>query len=244
MSRNFELLVQLETQLEEKSGASLPILDRIAARDRISLSAGDAYQEEMLRLVQRVFLSVNGTAPRQVVFVGINSGNGSTSVCAAAARTLAAGTSKSVCVIDANLRSPRLASLLGIADTIPIFRESTSKGEGCVQIGRNLWFGGTDLLSDDGGALLHVDQLKERLAQLGSTFQFVLIDTPGMNLSEDASKLGQCTDAAILIIDANCTRRLTARKAIGTLEASGVKLLGTVLHNRSFPIPEKLYKRL
>ena len=29
-----------------------------------------------------------------------------------------------------------------------------------------------------------------------------------------------------------------------TLDAAGVRLLGTVLNNRSFPIPERLYKRL
>jgi Mrp family chromosome partitioning ATPase len=56
--------------------------------------------------------------------------------------------------------------------------------------------------------------------------------------------LGQVADAAILVIEANSTRRLTARNAKETFDAAGVRLLGTVLHNRSFPIPEKLYRRL
>ena len=72
----------------------------------------------------------------------------------------------------------------------------------------------------------------------------MLIDAPGTNVCEDASKLAQLAGAAVLVIDANRTRRITARKAMEALEASRVRLLGTVLHNRSFPIPERLYKWL
>ena len=51
-------------------------------------------------------------------------------------------------------------------------------------------------------------------------------------------------DAAILVIEANSTRRLTARKAKESLDAAGVRVLGTVLHNRSFPIPGWVYRNL
>jgi len=52
------------------------------------------------------------------------------------------------------------------------------------------------------------------------------------------------TDAAILVVEANETLRIAARKAKETLEAANVRLLGTVLHNRTFPIPEQLYQKL
>jgi Mrp family chromosome partitioning ATPase len=100
------------------------------------------------------------------------------------------------------------------------------------------------LLAGDNGALASVDELKERLAQLRGVFEYVLIDAPGTNVCEDARLLGQVADAAILVIEAHSTRRVTARKAKETLDAAGVRLLGTVLQNRSFPIPERLYKRL
>jgi len=46
------------------------------------------------------------------------------------------------------------------------------------------------------------------------------------------------------VIEANRTRRLTARKAKETLDAAGVRLLGTVLNNRTFAIPEAIYRKL
>jgi Mrp family chromosome partitioning ATPase len=243
MSRNFELLEQLETGFATTTDRKLqpPVYTR---QEKAPSIRSNPFQQEVLRLVQRAFVSTNGTAPRQVVFCGVDGGNGSTSVCASAARALAATISKSVCVIDANLRSPSLADILQISDTTPIFGGRAALREGCLQIGSHLWFGGTDMLADDGGTLAPIDKLKERLARLREAFDFVLIDAPGTNVSEDAPKLGQLADAAILVIDANQTRRLTARNAMKTLEASGVKLLGTVLHDRSFPIPDRLYRRL
>jgi Mrp family chromosome partitioning ATPase len=244
MSRNYELLAQIETDLDATTDHNPSFANRSAPLGDVLTNSGDVFQDEMRRLVQRVFLSASAIPPRQVVFCGVERDNGSTSVCANAARTLAANISQSVCVADGNLRSPRLADALGIVDTIPIFGESSLKGDGCIQIGSNLWFGGTDVLSNESGALPPVDKLKERLARLHDIFEYVLIDAPGTNVCEDASKLAQLAGAAVLVIDANRTRRITARKAMEALEASHVRLLGTVLHNRSFPIPERLYKRL
>jgi len=92
--------------------------------------------------------------------------------------------------------------------------------------------------------LLPPDELRKRLEQLRDMFEYMLIDAPGTSVCGDAQLLGQVADAAILVIEASSTRRMTARRAKETLEAGGVRLLGTVLNNRSFPIPESLYKRL
>jgi Mrp family chromosome partitioning ATPase len=45
----------------------------------------------------------------------------------------------------------------------------------------------------------------------------------------------------ILVIEAHRTRRLAAQKALMNLRATGARLLGTVLIERTFPIPARLY---
>jgi Mrp family chromosome partitioning ATPase len=45
-------------------------------------------------------------------------------------------------------------------------------------------------------------------------------------------------------VQANSTRRETARKAKESLESAKVKLLGAVLNKRTFPIPEALYRKI
>lgn len=106
-----------------------------------------------------------------------------------------------------------------------------------MQIGGNLWLAGTDLLTDDRGGLLSEAELKRLLVQPRSVFEYVLIDAPGTSVCGDAAVLGQVAYGVVLVIEANSMRRLTARKAKETLDAAGVRLLGTVVYNRSFPIP-------
>jgi Mrp family chromosome partitioning ATPase len=241
MSRNFELLTQIESEVGTTHHPAPAAAYRAAVEAVVPRDVGG---EEMLRLVQSIFLSTNGSAPRQVVFCGVDGENGSSSVCASAGRTLAANSSRSVCLVDANLRSPRLSGLFGVNTTILFPSKSASVREQCVQISRNLWLAGTNLLTDDRDALLSLAELKHLLAQLSGEFEYLLIDAPGTRVCGDAAILGQVADAAVLVIEADSTRRMSARKAKEALDTAGVRLLGTVLHNRNFPIPAGLYKRL
>jgi Mrp family chromosome partitioning ATPase len=247
MSRNFDLMTQLEIEAGVSNKRTSASTDRAVVMPIAPILSGhasDAGGEEMLRLIQRIFLSANGSAPRQVVLCGVDDENGSSSVCAKAGRTLAANSSQPVCLVDANVRSPRLSNLFGIEGTNPFSGPSAPLREQCVKVGGNLWLAGPNILADKSRVLLPPVQLKERLAELRDEFEYLLIDAPGICVSGDAQLLGLVVDAAILVIEANSTRRLSARKAKDTLEAFGVRLLGTVLHDRLFPIPERLYRKL
>jgi Mrp family chromosome partitioning ATPase len=200
--------------------------------------------EEMVRLVQRVFLSDNGDAPRTVVVCGVDRDNGSSSICAQAGQTLAANSSLSVCIVDANARAPHLSGMFGFNRMTTSASTATPVIEQCIKVDENLWLARPNILTDNNRWLLPVRQIRNRLTQLRDVFEYVLIDAPGMSLSGDAQVLSQIAEGTILVIEANDTRRLTARKAKEALEASSTRLLGTVLHNRTFPIPERLYKRL
>jgi receptor protein-tyrosine kinase len=207
------------------------------SKARAPVDTGNTGGEEMLRLVQRLFLSTNkADEPRQVVFCGIGKENGSSSVCTNAGKTLAAQSSRSVCVVDANLRSshPLNASR----------NKPATVREQCLNVSENFWFAGPELLTDEGGGLASASVLRETFAELRRLFEFVLIDAPGADVSGYAAILGQVSQGTVLVIDAESTRRITARKAKESLEAARVRLLGTVLNGRSFPIPKKLYNWL
>jgi Mrp family chromosome partitioning ATPase len=71
-----------------------------------------------------------------------------------------------------------------------------------------------------------------------------LIDSPAINLYIDAAVLGGIADGAILVIDAESTRREVALQAKEALTAAKLQLLGAALNKRSFPIPEFIYRRV
>src|SRR5258708_13697834 len=56
--------------------------------------------------------------------------------------------------------------------------------------------------------------------------------------------MGQLADGVILVLSAQRTRRVTARNVKEGLERAEARILGTVLSDRDFPIPERIYRRL
>jgi len=56
--------------------------------------------------------------------------------------------------------------------------------------------------------------------------------------------LGQAAEGVILVLKANSSRRDVARKAVQDLKNAGVRILGAVLNQRTFPIPQALYDKL
>ena len=83
-----------------------------------------------------------------------------------------------------------------------------------------------------------------RVADLRHDFSYVLIDAPPLSHYADAAVFGRMADGLVMVLEANTTRRETARKAKQLLDDCGVSVLGAVLNKRMFPIPERVYRRL
>lgn len=247
MSRNFELLAQIQAEAAAES-TPFPAAIKTARISSVNVDSkcetGNARSGEMLGLVQRVFLTPNGSAPRSVLFCGVDDGLGCSSVCAGVARVLADCSSLPVCLVDANPAARHLSRMFGIS-TMPVFEiGARSVKDQCTQVGTNLWLAPTDTMTGSGGGVLSVSELKERFMQVRKDFEYLVFDLGAINLHGEAAVVAQVTDAAILVVEANGTRRISARKAKETLDGANVRLLGTVLHNRTFPIPEGLYRKL
>src|SRR5581483_2103798 len=206
-------------------------------------------EEEVLKLVQRVFRSSNPDAPRTVAFSGVDHGDGCSWITANAALTLAAQTSSSICVVDANLRTPSLHRFFeihnrfGLVDAIA---QSAPVRDFAQQVsGSNLWVLTCGSASGKMAAnALSSEALRARMTELRSEFDYVLIDTPPANLYADCLTLGRLADGTILVLQSNASRREAALKAKESFENAHVRLLGAVLNKRTFPIPQNLYNWL
>lgn len=265
MSRNFELLSEagrlhelVQSQVESSHAAPRPVEDSFVPPPYTPpmpveesfpaappLEVSGAIKDEIVKLVQRLFLPAQG--PRRVVFVGTEAGSGCSWMCARIAEELASQGRGSVCVVDCNLRSPGLHEQFGaenhhglsdaLAGTGPI-RQYTHRWS------RNLWFLSCGASAESGLKMLASDRMRSRLAELRTAFDYVLIDAAPLNACNDAILLGGLSDGVVLLLKANSSRRETARKALQELQTANVRVLGAVLNQRTFPIPESLYKRL
>lgn len=206
-------------------------------------------REEEFKLVQRVFRPASGPSPQVVLFCGVEGDAGSASICAHASETLAAQPEESVCLVDANFHSPCLHQYFGLDNCRGLAEALLEPGpiqEFAQQAsGTNLW------VMPSGLAAAHLsvsrvvsDQLRSRMAELRAAFKHIVIRSSPFGLDTDSILLGRWADGVVLVLEANSTRRDTARRVKETLEVAEVPILGVVLNNRTFPIPDALYRGL
>ena len=252
MSRNLEVLEQL--QQDRELFRVPPVANRAAGNGKSSTLSGSALvaeglgREELIGLAQRLFLAADGKAdsrPRQVVFCGIDQTEGTSALCTQLGRILASQVPSHVCVVDANVRAPELHRLL--RGEKPNGQTSSQDGtplQLLQQIASNLWLISGHPAAENGGVTSSLDQVRSKIKDLPAEFAYVVINAPPVGLYNDAVLLGQRADGIVLVLEANSTRRVAARKAKQALETANVRVLGTVLNNRTFPIPEKIYRLL
>lgn len=256
MSRNFELLQRVgreqalyTTPAEIEPEVFPPQPSEVfTAPSTLPLSLAGSELEEFNKLVQRLFLIPGNESPRAVVFAAIERGNGCSWVCAHLAEVLASQVSGSVCLVDANLRRPGLHMQFAVEnhsglsdallkpDPVRSFAKSTGRP--------NLWILSAGSSTESAQNMLTTERMRLRLSELRAEFDYVLVDTAALTDADDAMLLGANSDGVVLVLKANNSRRESARKAMHDLEAAKAKVLGAVLNQRTFPIPQAIYDKL
>jgi Mrp family chromosome partitioning ATPase len=252
MSRNFELLrkAEMEQELFGTSPAAAPSVQQTPpapTNGRTRFSKPPLAGEEEAKLVQRLFL-LGAESLRLVVFCAAEPGDSAGSICARASEVLATQVAGRVCAVDANLSLPRLHQHFGVTNGTGLIDALSNHAplQGFIhqtQIA-NLWLMSCGSKASDHCTLLKRDRLQALMADLRAQFDYILVSAPPAHLSADAITLGQLSDGVVLVLEANSTRREVAQKSRLSLETANVKLLGAVLSNRTFPIPEAIYRKL
>ena len=249
MSRNFELLqnlgkdqlvVETVTPAEPEIAEPLPVIEPQLKLEPMEL-------DQITKLVQRVFLLPGPDAARTVVFTASESGNGCSWICARTAETLAAHVSGNVYLVDANLRHPSLHQEFGLENQEG-FVDALQRGESPRSFARqlsrpNLWLITAGSAPESFDATLGSSRVRQMLTDLRASGH-VLVDTPAVNASNVAASLGAAADGLVLVLRANSSRREPNRKIVQDLQAAKVRILGAVLNQRTFPIPQSIYNRL
>jgi Mrp family chromosome partitioning ATPase len=254
MSKNFELLQQAGKKREvilvpeQKDSRASTNGNGKGHRNGLGLNLDRLAREEYLRLVQRIFLQQVGECPRAVVFAGVDHGNGCSRACASVGEILAANTPGSVCLVDANLRSPSLPHIFGVTNhwglTDALSQEGPIRNFARQLQPDNLWLLSCGSSLADSRGLFQSARLKTVLSELKKEFDHVLLDAPPLSQYADAITLGQLTDGVVLVVEANSTNRGSALNATQNLRAAQIQVLGAILNKRTYPIPELLYQKL
>jgi Mrp family chromosome partitioning ATPase len=245
MSKNFELLQRVPKDDHfNLPDEPAPVSQKAPTGFPLKKEPRDT---EITKLVQRLFSHAGkGIGPKAVSFSGITRDDRSSWICARAGEALAEQEDTSVCVVDANLWSPQLRVHMAAANPIGLAEALTTKSPirnfATPLSGENLWLIPSGLVKP--GFPPSLERYRERFAELREAFDYILISAPALRRETEATFIAQLADGVVLVVEANQSRRETVRRAKEQLESAQVRLLGAVLDQRTFPIPEKLYRRL
>jgi len=204
--------------------------------------------DEALQLIQQIFLVPTDTPPSVVAFSSVNHRNGCSRICAAVAEAMASSGLGSVCLVDANFRTPAVAKMFGVIeapglkDALTLERPIRSFTIPIADTG--LWLLPAGVGSPSAPGTLAPAQTKKRLEELRKEFRFVMIDLPPLIQYIDAVAVAQHTDGLVVILEAGSTRKESAEVVAHSLRAANIPILGAVLNKRTFPIPKPIYKFL
>lgn len=242
MAHHFDVLKAAQAERTTFEAAATVVSERYA-------NGQHGVQDELAKLVQRVFvLPGPARTPGAVAICGVEQGVGCSWICAHAGESLAAQVPGTVCIVDGNPRGASLHKYFsmsaggGLAEAMkdqrPIANFTRQAGK------QNLWV----LTAGDPGntqnGALNPARLRARFSELRTQFDYLLIDTPPIAESSDGMLFAQVADGAILVVGSHSTRREAARAAKQSFDAAKVSVLGVVLNKRTYPIPERLYRRI
>jgi hypothetical protein len=198
----------------------------------------DNFAREQVRgLVRQVFLASVEKPVRQVVVSALDPQSDVRNICRLVGEALALETMASIAVageypqplLDAEIGEPA-----AVGDHSPL-RQSATRIRG------NLWLVPAIAKDGDRGA---TSLLLSYLSELRREFEYSVVEAPIAGDSNEATTMAQFADGIILVLSALHTRRVTARNIKQTLDAAHARILGTILSDRDFPIPQIIYRRL
>ncbi len=145
-----------------------------------------------------------------------------------------AQTGRRTLLIDADLRRPRVAGLLGLDAAVGLttILVGKTKVQEAIQVHEpsGLHFLASGAKPPNPTEILQSRVTRELIEQLRSEYEMVIIDAPPLLPVADATVLSTVADGTILVINHGKTTRDQLSEAIGRLHQVGARIFGVVVN--------------
>ncbi|MBA3276773.1 MAG: polysaccharide biosynthesis tyrosine autokinase [Chloroflexia bacterium] len=231
--------VRTTSNVAEVAGASrlaqIPSLGKgISGPESVFLNRPGASQAgEAIRSLRTAVLGTYDEPGKVLVISSANRRDGKTIVAANLATALA-NSGKLVVLIDGNLRDPRLHSIfqinnvhgLGTLLSVPNLSWKTS----AIRVAPNLAVIPAGSVREHPADLLVKPEFKDLLADVSATADVVIIDTPAMEVGNDALAVAMHAKSVVLLCRTGTTHSPALSAASASFHDVGADVLGVVVN--------------
>lgn len=205
-------------------------------------------EKEMGRLLQNVAGLLPNSQRGIIQFIGSRKDEGTSTLLREFGLFLATKANKSILLVDADHTHMPQHQALGVHPKISLQRimnEGGSVDEAICLVRKSRIFL-CRLYEEAGGNSRSgfMANHSEMWNKLRKSFDFILIDSSPMGVSDEAFTLCSSTDGVILVVEAEKTRSRVVSNLKTRVAQSEGKVLGLVFNKQRYYIPEWIYKRL
>ena len=139
-----------------------------------------------------------------------------------------------VLLIDGDLRRPALGRLLvepaspGLSNVLAGITTPQEAIRTELYPNLDVLFSGD--IPPNPSELLGSDKMGELIEEMSKKYDYILVDTPPVNVVSDASIVANLLDGVLLLVRQGRTRKDAIKRAVSNLELTGIKPLGFVLN--------------
>ncbi len=190
-----------------------------------------AAKEAYRTIRTNLMFSLAKTGCKTILFTSSIQGEGKTTSSANIAFSLARS-NKKVLLLDMDLRNPHVHRILkksnapGLTNYLSGFNSLEEVMHKDVYPGLDVICAGT--ISPNPSELVGSDGMLRLIEGLKKNYDYIILDTPPVNVVSDALSLIPLTDGVVLVIRPKYTDRKEVRHAIDQIEFVGGKILGAI----------------
>lgn len=248
MARTYEALMKAEKENQKRLTEVAAFESKLLPKPllRVEQTIPQQVMEEYHRLKYNL-LRVTEKGAKALLFTSPSEGEEHSSVVINFAIALASEGDR-VLLVDSNLRSPSFDDVFnlerknGLTDLLldksglaNVIKETKIKNLSVITCG---------MASSNSSSIFEWKALDSHIAKMKAESDWVLFDSPPINSSDDCIALAGKVDGVVMILQAEKTRWEVAENAKQRIESAKGTILGVVLNNRRFYIPDWLYKTL
>lgn len=181
------------------------------------------------------------------LFTAPDGGEGTTTVVSNLGLCLAKDFKKKVLIIDTHYHHPGVHKNfqnLVSPGLVEVLSGKLALSQATREVTPNLWI----LAAGDGQAdlenFLDSQKMAEVLKEAKENFEIILIDCADLRHHRDAISQGNFVDGIVLVVSEGKTRRPAIAAVAAPLKGNNFNIVGAVLNNRTFALPQWVYERI
>ncbi len=205
-------------------------------RNILNKNSSFAAQEAYRTMRTNVRFAVNSNGCKKICITSGSAGEGKSITFLNFAISVAEAGQK-VLLIDADLRRPALSRLLvekaapGLSNVLAGLATYEDAIHKDIYENLDVMFSGD--VPPNPSELLSGDRMQEMIEKLSKKYDYILVDTPPVNIVSDACVIANLLDGVLLLVRQGSSMKEDVRRAVTRLQLTGAKLLGYILNDAS-----------